>query len=104
MSTRTPMGPLPTGDGPVAGQERIPADVRMTNQRMKVLILAANGLTNVEIARELWLSEDTVKSHMRLAYEVLGARDRANAVAIAIVRGLIQPHMIRLRPPRGHNQ
>lgn len=78
----------------------LPADRRfLTPRRLEVLRLAANGYTNADIARELWISEDSVKSHFRLAYEQLGAKDRANAIAICLVRGLIHPHEIQLRPP-----
>ena len=80
---------------------RLPADQLLTPRRLEVLRLAANGLSNAEIAAALWLAEDSVKSHMRLIYEVLGARDRANAVAIALVRGLIRPDEVELRAPRG---
>ena len=78
----------------------LPADRRLlTPRRLEILRLAANGFTNADIARQLWIAEDSVKSHMRLAYEELGARDRANAIAICLVRGLIHPHEIELRPP-----
>lgn len=78
----------------------LPADRRfLTPRRLEVLRLAANGYTNADIARELWISEDSVKSHFRLAYEQLGAKDRANAIAICLVRGLIHPHEIQLRVP-----
>jgi len=43
---------------------------------------------------------DFTESHMRLAYEQLGARDRTHAIAICLVRGLIHPHEIQLLPPR----
>ncbi|MEU0659582.1 response regulator transcription factor [Streptomyces lavendulocolor] len=79
----------------------LPSDRRfLTPRRLEVLRLAANGYTNADIARELWISEESVKSHFRLAYEQLGARDRANAIAICLVRGLIHPHEVQLRPPR----
>ncbi|WP_405461559.1 helix-turn-helix transcriptional regulator [Streptomyces sp. NBC_00101] len=79
----------------------LPADrALLTARRLDVLRLAANGYTNAEIARELWISEDSVKSHMRLAYEQLGARDRAHAVAVCLVRGLIHPHEVQLQPPK----
>lgn len=79
----------------------LPADRPLvTARRLEVLRLAANGHTNAEIARQLWIAEDSVKSHMRLAYEQLGARDRTHAIAICLVRGLIHPHEIQLLPPR----
>ncbi|MFD9072844.1 response regulator transcription factor [Streptomyces lasiicapitis] len=78
----------------------LPADRSLlTARRLEVLRLAANGYTNVEIGRKLWISEESVKSHLRLAYHRLGARDRTHAVAICLVRGLIHPHEIQLRPP-----
>lgn len=79
----------------------LPADRPLvTTRRLEVLRLAANGHTNAEIAKQLWIAEDSVKSHMRLAYEQLGARDRTHAIAICLVRGLIHPHEIELLPPR----
>ncbi|MER8004798.1 helix-turn-helix transcriptional regulator [Streptomyces sp. NPDC094149] len=72
----------------------------VTSRRLEVLRLAANGYSNADIAKELWLSEDSVKSHFRLAYKQLGARDRTHAIAICLVRGLIHPHEVELLPPR----
>lgn len=80
----------------------LPADQPLSPRRLEILRLAANGRTSAEIARELWISEESVKSHMQLAYRALGARDRANAVAIALVRGLIAPHEVELRAPGVH--
>lgn len=78
----------------------LPADKPLvTARRLELLTLAANGYTNAEIGKELWLSEDTVKSQMSLAFKQLGARDRAHAVAVCLVRGLIHPHEIQLLPP-----
>lgn len=79
----------------------LPADRPLvTARRLEVLTLAANGMTNAEIAKHLFIAEDSVKSHFRLAYEQLGARDRTHAIAICLVRGLIHPHEIQLLPPR----
>lgn len=80
----------------------LPADLPLTPRRLEVLRYAANGHTNAEIAQALWLSENSIKTHMQLACRTLGARDRANAVAIAMARGLIAPHQITLRPPGKH--
>jgi DNA-binding NarL/FixJ family response regulator len=68
---------------------------------VQILVLMANGHGNAEIGKALWLSEESVKSHVRVIYEDLGARDRANAAAIGLVRGIVRPDQIRLRPPRG---
>lgn len=79
----------------------LPADrALLTPRRLDVLRLAANGSSNADIARHLWISEESVKSHLRLAYDQLGARDRAHAVAICLVRGLIHPHEVQLQQPR----
>jgi DNA-binding NarL/FixJ family response regulator len=42
------------------------------------------GHSNSEIGRELYLSEDTVKTHARKLFQKLGARDRAHAVALGL--------------------
>ncbi|MFI8872429.1 response regulator transcription factor [Streptomyces sp. NPDC055243] len=79
----------------------LPADrALLTPRRLQVLRLAANGHSNADIGRLLWISEDSVKTHVRLAYDQLGARDRAHAIAICLVRGLIHPHEIELCPPK----
>ncbi|MFI9244186.1 response regulator transcription factor [Streptomyces sp. NPDC053086] len=79
----------------------LPSDQRLvTPRRLEVLRLAASGYSNAAIAKKLWLSEDAVKSHFRLAYEQLGARDRTHAIAICLIRGLIHPHEVELLPPR----
>lgn len=72
----------------------------LTARQLEILRLAANGQQSSEIARVLFLSPEAVKSHLQIAYRALGARDRANAVAIALVRGLIRPHEVELRAPR----
>lgn len=56
-------------------------------REIDVLRLAADGLTNDAIARRLNLKTETVKTHMSRAFERIGARDRANAVAICMRRG-----------------
>ena len=54
---------------------------------MEVLTWAALGYTNEEIAMELVVSTETVKSHMRKILDKLGARNRANAIYIAVSLG-----------------
>jgi len=51
--------------------------------------MAAQGLNNKEIATEIYLSVGTVRIHMSKLFKRIGARGRTNAVAIALVRGLI---------------
>jgi DNA-binding NarL/FixJ family response regulator len=61
----------------------------LTPRESEILSLVASGLESKEIARELFLSHDTVRTHVAHALAKLGARSRAQAVAIAVRRGLI---------------
>jgi ATP/maltotriose-dependent transcriptional regulator MalT len=56
---------------------------------MQVLRLVAEGATNQSAARQLMISETTVKTHLLHIYTKLGVRDRAAAVATAYRRGLL---------------
>ena len=54
-----------------------------------MLRLVARGTSNKEIARALFVSEATVKTHLTHVFEKLGAGDRAQAVATAYERGIL---------------
>ena len=69
----------------------------LTPRELEVLSLAATGLQVHEIARHLFVSRETVKSHLARGYAKLGARNRADAVARALQAGLIE-----LVPGEGH--
>ena len=58
-------------------------------REQQVLSLLAYGHTNEEIARELYISVETVKSHARRIYSSLGARNGRHAVYLAMRDGLI---------------
>jgi DNA-binding NarL/FixJ family response regulator len=84
-----------------AGKKRVPPDVAallaehmaeesLTPRERAVLMHVAGGHRNREIARLLHISEDTVKTHLKHIIDKLGARDRTEAVAIAVRRGIIQ--------------
>jgi DNA-binding NarL/FixJ family response regulator len=73
-----------SADPPAADQ---PA---LTERELEVLSGMSDGRSNAEIGRALFLSEDTVKTHARRLFRKLGASDRAQAVAIAIRRGLVR--------------
>jgi DNA-binding NarL/FixJ family response regulator len=60
-----------------------------TRREIEVLQLISEGLVNREIGQRLFLSEETVKSHVRHLLAKLQARSRAHAVAVGFRRGLI---------------
>ena len=83
-----------------AGQKRVSSEVAveiaehstddaLTPREVDVLRLVANGKMNKEIAAELSLTEETVKSHIRNILAKLEAKDRTHAVAIGVKRGII---------------
>jgi DNA-binding NarL/FixJ family response regulator len=61
----------------------------LTERELQVLRGMADGKSNAEIGRELYVSEDTVKTHARRLFRKLGARDRAHAVAAGFRAGLV---------------
>ncbi|GFH78568.1 hypothetical protein Sgou_32380 [Streptomyces gougerotii] len=60
----------------------------LTAREIQVLEGMSHGRSNAEIGRELFLSEDTVKTHARRLFKKLGASDRAHAVALGFRWGL----------------
>jgi DNA-binding NarL/FixJ family response regulator len=84
-----------------AGKKRIPqqvaaqlaehiADESLTLREIDVLRHVAGGNRNRDIAEQLFISEETVKVHVKHIMEKLGASDRTAAVSIAVRRGIIQ--------------
>ena len=67
-----------------------PEHASLPPRRLRVLELAADGLTNDEIAERLHLSSSTVKKHLHSAFRQLGASNRAGAVAAARRLGLLE--------------
>lgn len=83
------------------GRKRIPhevaaqlaehvSDEALTEREIDVLQHVAGGNRNRDIAEQLFISEETVKVHVKHIMEKLGANDRTQAVAIAVRRGIIQ--------------
>jgi DNA-binding NarL/FixJ family response regulator len=83
-----------------AGKKRIPtqvaahlaehlADESLTEREIQVLGQIAGGNRNKDIAEKLFISEETVKVHIKHIMEKLGANDRTQAVAIGLRRGII---------------
>jgi DNA-binding NarL/FixJ family response regulator len=62
---------------------------RPTVRELQILRGMSEGHSNGEIGRELFVSEDTVKTHARRLFQKLGARDRAHAVALGLRCGLV---------------
>jgi DNA-binding NarL/FixJ family response regulator len=83
------------------GKKRIPpeiaaqiaehiADETLTDREVEVLREIAGGNRNRDIAEKLFITEETVKVHVKHVMEKLGASDRTQAVAIGVRRGIIQ--------------
>jgi DNA-binding NarL/FixJ family response regulator len=102
MLKNMPPGELVAGIRHVhAGKKRVPAEVAahlaehlsdesLTQREIDVLRHVAGGNRNRDIAERLFISEETVKVHIKHVMEKLGASDRTQAVAIAVRRGIIQ--------------
>jgi DNA-binding NarL/FixJ family response regulator len=84
-----------------AGKKRIPpavaaqlaehlSDEALTPREVEVLRHIADGNRNKDIAERLFISEETVKVHVKHVMEKLGASDRTEAVSIGVRRGIIQ--------------
>lgn len=74
----------------VSSSHGIPADIALSKRELDVLKCLAKGMTSAQIAAELYISENTVKTHVRHILEKLEASNRAEAVSRAIQLGIIR--------------
>jgi DNA-binding CsgD family transcriptional regulator len=75
--------PVPATNGRTPGP--------ITPRELEVLVLVADGCSTSDIAKALWITEETVRTHVRRLLERLDARTRAHAVSIAYQEGLLPP-------------
>ncbi len=78
VTIRAAAKPVVTDDGVV-----------LTPRELEVLSAVSRGVSTVGIAAELFVSYDTVKTHLRNLFKKLGVGDRAHAVSIAYQRGIL---------------
>ena len=83
------------------GRKRVPSEVAahlaehmsdedLTAREVEVLRHVAGGNRNRDIAERLFISEETVKVHMKHIMDKLGVKDRTQAIVVAVRRGIIQ--------------
>ena len=81
---------LVADDDPLLAPRQQPQGPELTEREMQVLHGMASGRSNAEIGRELYLSEDTIKTHARRLFRKMGVNDRAQAVASGFRWGLVR--------------
>jgi DNA-binding NarL/FixJ family response regulator len=88
--TRRVISEFVKGNGPKP-QAQFPRLQDLTARELEVMKAIARGLSNAEIAKELFVSETTVKTHVARILMKLGLRDRVQAVVLAYEAGVVQP-------------
>jgi DNA-binding NarL/FixJ family response regulator len=86
--------------GGASAPEQHPALAQLTEREREVLELLGAGQSNTEIARELYLGEATVKTHVSKILQKLALRDRIQAVVFAYENGIAVPGTTQPAPPQ----
>lgn len=68
-----------------------PKTTKLTERQDSILLTLADGMNNIEIAAELGVSAETIKTHMQELFTKFGARNRTHLVALAYHRGYLKP-------------
>jgi DNA-binding NarL/FixJ family response regulator len=76
----------------LASELRIPVAQKLTSREREIVRHVARGMRNAEVAKELFISEVTVKTHLNNIFQKLGVRDRVGLVLYAIRAGMIAPN------------
>ena len=84
------------GNTKTAADAALRRDVDLTPRETEILRAVAEGMPNKQIARQLWLSEQTVKYHLTNLYRKLGVTSRTEAVRHAYEHGLIESPVLRM--------
>jgi len=95
LDSRRDPAPKSATDAPSSGASK--ALSRLSNREMQVLRLIGKGHSNKVIARELFLSENTIETHLRRIYEKLGTHNRTETAALAREEGQYSDGISRYR-------
>lgn len=82
----------PSVQGELATRLRQPSSSPLSAREEEVVRLVALGLRNAEVAKRLFISEQTVKSHLNNVFQKLGVQDRVELTVYAIRNGIIGVH------------
>jgi len=80
----------PRAVAPAQPEPEKPATTTLSSREVEVLQAVANGLNNRQVARSLYVTEETVKAHLRRIAMKLGTSSRAGAVATGFRAGILQ--------------
>jgi DNA-binding NarL/FixJ family response regulator len=78
-----------TAADPVQRPASVPPECPLTEREREILCVVAEGQTSAQIARELWVTEQTVKFHLSKIYRKLGVANRTEASRYALLNGLV---------------